>query len=172
LDLSGDVAIPLSESSYGMQSSGGLIAKRGDNALWGFVNSRDEWVVSPDYDGADIFHEGLASVSKGGKYGFIDETGAVAIDFKFEDALYFSHGAAVVKLDSRYGLIDRSGKFVAEPEYEAFCYPYSSPVGMQKGGKVGFIGPGGDVVIDFKFPVSWPDASLIPRGGGSCGPRL
>lgn len=51
-----------------------LLAK--SNGLTGFINSRGKWIISPQFDVASNFGEGISSVSLGGLHGLIDETGA------------------------------------------------------------------------------------------------
>lgn len=75
-------------------------------------------VVSPVYDDARSFSDGLAAVYNGSKWGYIDASGAVVIDFKWDSAGDFSEGHAVVALksgsvESRF-LIDRTGKTAAD----------------------------------------------------------
>lgn len=63
------------------------------------------------------FHEGLARVSKYGKYGFIDKSGREVIKCIYDDASYFSEGLTCVKLNGKYGFIDKSGKEIISPTY-------------------------------------------------------
>ncbi len=47
------------------------------NGLWGYINEQAEWVISPQYDSAASFRDGLALVEKDGKLMYIDHSGAV-----------------------------------------------------------------------------------------------
>lgn len=53
-------------------------------------------VVSPQYENAGSFSEGLAPVKQNGKWGYIDTEGRVVIPFQYEMAYIFNEGLAVV----------------------------------------------------------------------------
>lgn len=65
-------------------------------------------MITPQYEDADSFNEGLAAVKKDGKWGYIDETGKTVIPFEYDYAFPFSEGLAVVAkrgtslLDEKY----------------------------------------------------------------------
>ena len=85
-------------------------------------------IVSPQYDQAMRFTEGLLAVKKGGKWGYIDKSGNVMIDFNYHIAYPFSEGKALVALEgikeirwsetkaekfegAYWGIIDKRGNF-------------------------------------------------------------
>ncbi len=52
---------------------------------WGWINFKDEFVISPIYDDATPFNkDGYAVVEKNGLKGLIDTTGKIILDFKYE----------------------------------------------------------------------------------------
>ncbi|WP_153720910.1 WG repeat-containing protein [Sporosarcina cascadiensis] len=53
--------------------------------------------ISPLYDDAKTFSEGLAAVGKNGKWGYINEAGETVIDFQYDRAHSFSEGKAIVE---------------------------------------------------------------------------
>jgi len=53
-------------------------------------------IITPTYDDARTFSEGLAAVRKDGKWGYIDVNGNTVIDFKYDVAHSFSEGKAIV----------------------------------------------------------------------------
>jgi len=65
----------------------------------GFVNTKGKFVIEPQYDGADDFHEGLAAVRMRDKSGYINESGKLVIKAEYEEAGWFSGGLAPVKLN-------------------------------------------------------------------------
>ena len=70
-------------------------------------------VISPQFDGAESFSEGLALVKVDGKRGFIDKKGTIVITPQFESALDFKDGLAKVELTkSMSGYINKKGKIV------------------------------------------------------------
>ena len=58
------------------------------------------------------FHEGLAIISKEGKYGFMDKTGKIVIPTIYSSAEDFHEGLAAVKKDEKFGYIDKEGNVV------------------------------------------------------------
>ncbi len=154
VDRSGDIVVSPSVSPifWYEQYGDGMISKKGENGLFGFVDLAGEWVIPPAYDTALSFREGLAPVKKGKRWGYIDKSGAVVIDFKFRRVSRFSHGAALVRSGSKYGVIDRTGRWITKPQFEKYYEPWSNLIGVQKDGKVGFIDTRGNIAIDFQFP--------------------
>ena len=70
--------------------------RKGD--LWGYASPDKTIVITPQYNEADFFYEGFASVKKGNLYGYINKAGKVVIPFKFYTAKAF-----------RFGYMDASG---------------------------------------------------------------
>jgi hypothetical protein len=163
LDISGDIVEPpvVEEGRLTIES------KRNEAGvvLYGFVDTKGEWVIPPEYSSTEGFSDGLAAVQKGsgqdGKWGYIDKSGDVAIDFLYDEALPFVKGSAIVQLNSKFGMIDKNGSFIAEPVYDDVTLSarrsrYEGLTGFVKGGKIGFLNNSGDVVIDFKFKPAIP----------------
>ncbi len=112
-------------------------ARIGDQ--YGYINSRGQMVIKPQFDSAEKFHDGLALVTQGGKRieisegvstrmmgkpGYIDRTGKFVIPVgKFQFANSFSEGLAPVWMQSPcdrscYGYIDTTGKVVLPQKYQ------------------------------------------------------
>lgn len=94
---------------------------------YGFIDRTGNYLISPRFDGAGPFSEGLA-VAKiegdfNGKWGYIDKTGKYAIKPQFDAAGPFSEGLAAVNIggdiNGKWGFIDKSGKFVIKPQYDS-----------------------------------------------------
>jgi hypothetical protein len=62
-----------------------------------YIPGRELFVISPQFDQADDFSEGLARVQKDNKWGYIDKTGKFVIPPKFDEASSFSQGWALVR---------------------------------------------------------------------------
>jgi hypothetical protein len=155
VNLSGDLVFPSDTFKGGATSArGGLFSKR-ENGLYGYIDIKGEWVIPPIYDFTFFFSDGLAPVKKGGKWRFVDKNGDMPFDFAFDEVevIVFMHGICVIEKNGLYGLIDKNGRIIAEPIYESYCSPWSEPIGMVKGGKIGFIDSKGNIIIDFKFPI-------------------
>lgn len=100
---------------------------------WGYANESGRLVINPQFDGANLFHEGLASVCLGTcdwfaeeigqetHYGFIDSSGRIVISPQYQSASPFSEGLAVVctgdcslnrKKPHQFGYVGREGNIV------------------------------------------------------------
>lgn len=79
------------------------------NGLWGFINTKGELVIKPQYEDRGEIPSRRARWN---------ETKQMYED-QFSDWLYqFDKGQAWVQQNGRYGIIDTSGVFVVEPKYE------------------------------------------------------
>ena len=96
------------------------------NGKYGFMDRSGKTLITPQFDLAYGFGEGLAAVRVGTKWGYVNTKGIVAITPQFDDAGWFRYGRAIVKLccgwgtqnsNDRYGIIDTDGKFVRTPDF-------------------------------------------------------
>ena len=92
------------------------------NGKWGYVNEHGKYIISPKFEEAGDFIEGLARIRVHLKYGFINEKGKPKIRPQFDNARDFSEGMAAVmvyNLDNQpvWGYIDITGHFVIKPQY-------------------------------------------------------
>lgn len=75
--------------------------------------------LTPRYEDASPFSEGLAAVRENGKWGYIDETGSLVISCQYDLAYPFREGLAIVAVGNpvtegdtcTVGFIDREGTF-------------------------------------------------------------
>lgn len=79
-----------------------IFAARGK---FGFIDKAGRVAISPIFDDADAFSEGLAAVKVGQKYGYIDKTGSLLIEAQFDEAESFREGCALVRIEGKYGFI-------------------------------------------------------------------
>ena len=84
--------------------------------LGGYLDIGGRWTVSPRFEWAGAFSEGLANVRlPGGSVGYIDKTGAIVIRPQFAEGQRFSEGRARVRIGNSCGYIDRTGKWIWTP---------------------------------------------------------
>lgn len=140
-----------------------------DNSKWGYIDSNGDLLINPQFDSADDFSEGYASIEINNKFGYIDKAGKVMIKPEFDYAKSFSEGIAVVRIGInpntdliKYGFINKKGEILwpsknnEDEIIEGYNYDYAESFSdglalVRKNGKTGYIDKNGDVVIDFKF---------------------
>jgi hypothetical protein len=85
--------------------------------LFGYIDTRGEWVIPPRFQYANDFSDGLAGVSlREDGWGFIDRTGKEVIPAKYAWVYGgFRHGVAEVAFDRKRGYINKAGEWVWEP---------------------------------------------------------
>lgn len=126
-----------------------------NSGKYGFSDRENQELLIPaNYDYADSFSEGLASVRKDGKYGYIDKSGKTVIPFIYVDAMRFYAGLAIVAKDGKYGYIDRSGKTVIPFLYDYADYYSLGLARVKKAGKWGYIDKSGKTVIPFIYDMA------------------
>ncbi len=121
--------------------------------VWGITyNNNDDLLVIPyQYDAAEDFSEGLACVSKDGKWGYIDKEGNVIIPFVYDFVWSFSEGLAPVERENKWGYIDKSGNEVIPCQYD-YAIDFSDGLArVSKSGKCGFVDYQGKMVIPCKY---------------------
>jgi hypothetical protein len=88
---------------------------------YGYIDKKGQLVITPQFDVAMDFTEGLASVrptrGPGTKVGFIDKTGQFVISPQFDMAWPFSEGLSLVTVGDKDGYIDKAGKMVIIPQF-------------------------------------------------------
>lgn len=92
---------------------------------WGYINTKGEFVITPQFDAVTEFSDGYASVSVGGKWGIIDSSGSYVVSPQYGYISRFSKGVAVVVNfdvdddgNDKYGLIDTKGKLLLPITYD------------------------------------------------------
>jgi hypothetical protein len=74
--------------------------------------------ISPKFEYAGQFSEGLADVKVNGKPAYIDRTGKIVLDMRNFDYVYpFSDGLARVIKGKKFGYIDKTGKVLIKPKF-------------------------------------------------------
>jgi WG repeat protein len=90
----------------------------------GYLNTKGEWSIRPQFDEAHDFSEGLAAVNKGGrchlggKWGYIDKDGTLVIPFQYDFAGQFKDGQACVEEAGQWKLIHVNGKDMPDDKHE------------------------------------------------------
>jgi len=149
---------------------------------WGFIDKTGKLVVGLQYDSANSFHNGYASVAKYEneemKVGFIDKTGKVVVPVIYDTVFDFSEGLAAVVKEGKLGFVDTAGNVVVPFEYDYGAYEeyyfsgglavvttgdYLSPryLAVDKTGKKAF-----DINYDYARTSGFSEGMLAVGSGG------
>ena len=121
IDHSGREVLPPFSAEHVSDFSEGLAAVRpgkisgGCSQKVGYLNTRGEWSIKPQFDEGRDFSEGLAAVNQGarchggGKWGYIDKDGTLIIPIQYDYAGRFKQGRACVEEAKEWKLIDTKG---------------------------------------------------------------
>ena len=85
---------------------------------YGYKDLHGEVVITPKYDFAWSFNEGMSPMKLNGKYGYVNDRGVEVVPPTYDNALKFSDGLAVVKVGDKFGFIDKTGKLVVPAIYD------------------------------------------------------
>ena len=158
-------------------SSDGLTPKRSTNGQWGYVDRNQAYVITPQFESAKRFSEGLAPVELHKKFGFIDTTGRFVIEPKFAFAEPFSEGLALVFPDwglnflgraegytlfVRAGYIDHAGKMAVKTRFVENAHSFSDGLAAFQAGtdytygqsKWGYLDKSGKWAIEPQFDIA------------------
>jgi hypothetical protein len=96
-----------------------VLRAKGGCAKGGYLNTKGEWAIKPQFGGFSDFSEGLAAVNPGancgmgGKWGYVGKEGQTVIPFQFLWAEAFHDGRACVSARPREEqVIDRNGNII------------------------------------------------------------
>lgn len=122
------------------------------NGLWGYISSKGDWLIEPQFIQANNFYESLALVRSQRGFGYINCHGEICIPDIYEDAGSFSESLASVRINGKYGYIDKSGRMVVKPKYD-YAGKISHGLGLVKRGELyGYISSdSGRIAISVKF---------------------
>lgn len=123
---------------------------------WGYVNQKGEFVINPQFTGAELFNDGLAAVENSdGKCGFINKKGEFVIPYKYKSVTAFNEGYAfVVEETSAPVCVNTKGKeeFKCPDNFSVVTRFHEGLAAFKNSeGKWGYINTHGKVVINAQF---------------------
>ena len=116
----------------------------------GYINDSAQNVISPQFDQAGNFCEGLAVVSKNDSVYFINKENENPFHAYYNDAYPFAYGMAAVKQQNKWFFINRQGQVVSK-SYEEINELSGNLYVFKLNGKYGACNHFGQLVIDAKF---------------------
>jgi hypothetical protein len=172
MNLSGRVLIVDKVEEFWSGFTDGL-APAANGGKWGYIDTKGQWVIEPQYEQAFGFKDGLASACVGGRWGLIDQKGKFVVNPQYDFIFGVSEGYAIIESDkgsipgcpqycANYGFINTKSQAVVGAKFPQHPNPdgsYSSPVSRFSEGLAavktddgwGFIDTTGKMVIDPQF---------------------
>lgn len=135
---------------------------------WGYVNKKDKWIISPQYDKAEPFEKKgkYATIMLDGKYGCINKKGELAIKPVFTDYEMMRHarqelelgnklGSTIYPLKSdlgKYGFVNHIGEWTINPDYDQVGeFGANTFVAVCQNNKWGCVNRKGTVIVNVVF---------------------
>ncbi len=138
IDTSGKIAIPCQWPDPGDgQFKDGFCCigiYQNETIQYGYINREGIVVVTPQWDFACPFSEGLGCVQRDWKRGFVDCHDHINIELQYDFAAYFIGGLAFVLSGTKWGFINRSDEIVVPFLWDAstsYCVGPKGPVYRQ-----------------------------------------
>lgn len=115
IDKDGKVILPLNLNELG--DFGALMAfSKGKG--WGFMDMTGKVILSPEFDYAESFQDGLAIVEKLTLQGLIDPKGTAIIPITFTSIDRIAKDIIVVSTGSKFGVYNNKGELLVPVEYQ------------------------------------------------------
>jgi hypothetical protein len=146
----------------GMESCARILApetvrSRGKDGKWGYsINSEEcskDPIISPRFDTAEKFgYNGLAKVSRDGKWGYVNLKGYEIIPLHHDEAGDFDFGLVPVKLNKMWGYYNAQGQIAVPINFDAVSGIWRDELSaVQLRGKWGYVNPQNETVIAPRF---------------------
>lgn len=151
LGTDGKIAIKALYESVGYFSDGLAWAKDGD--LLGYINTKGEWVIKPQFTGGKEFDKtsGLARVKNGDKWAYVNKSGQLMYMTDTDTWGDFSEGLADGKKDKKIGFFNSKGEWAIQPQFDGVRDFKNGYAAAKMGDKWGIIDKQGKWVIQPTF---------------------
>lgn len=121
-----------------------------DSDLIGFIDTTGKFAITPQYDEATLFKEGLAVVTKNDSAFFINKENQNVFNSFYNDAFSFTYGNAPVNINNQWFLINRQGQKSAGP-FEDLSEQSENFYIVKSNGKYGAMDIYGNSIIPPQF---------------------
>ncbi len=143
-----------------------------ENDMFGYINTRGEYAIEPQYKLAKKFSGNFAAVLQGDKWGFINTEGEWSVDPQYDKVKEFNSGLALVLKDDKWNYIDDSNTILKTPVQEKY-YDFNDygVAFFRLGKKIGLLGTDGKIIIEPTYDVIKPfvDGYARVRNGDNWG---
>ncbi len=132
--------------------------------LYGYIDTNANFVINPQFNGAENFSDEFAAVKINDIWGFIDRTGKIVIEPQYNAVNKFSEGLAPVKVKGKFGFIDKTNKIVISPKFDyVLSFSDGLAVARDTNGMYGYIDKAGNFVIKAQFTGANPLSDGIAK---------
>lgn len=153
----------------------GLARAANNMNMWGFVNSKGEWIIKPVFVSCTNFDKNnLSKVSVnvrgvGIRYGFINRYGKMVIPAQYLSLSGFHGGYAVAQdRNGKFGVIDLKGTWVIKPTFDELSGFQHEMAKATKNNKVGLIDLSGEWIVPPIFEalrIQSKSSALVKKNG-------
>ncbi len=115
---------------------------------WGFINTRGELQIPPQYTKVSVFSErGQAAVQINGKWGFINKQNELIIPCTYDRVRFFFNDLCAVKKNNKWGFINGKGEVVIPIIYKDALFFHCELAAVKIKGRYGYINISNEFVI-------------------------
>lgn len=111
-----------------------------EGALYGFINSDNEYIIKAQYEEAEEFKNGYARVKKNGKWGVVNTKGKEVIACNYDMITFSSSFRWIVRKNNLYGIVSSlNGKEIVACNYDELKYWSEYCYRVRKGNLYGLL---------------------------------
>lgn len=158
IDVNGDFVVPPTIFWDGrpFSADGLAIAQKEAKGPYGFMDTKGQWVVEPQFEALGRFRKtGVADAKSKGLWGLINGRGQWVVEPQFDRIdNSLDDGLALVEKNSKSGLVSVDGSWTLEPVYDLLDARHGFGEGLlaaNQNGKYGFVDASGQWVIEPRF---------------------
>ena len=132
------------------------LAVASENGYVGYINTKGDFVIKPEFEYALPFHHGVAKVWKDGKVYLINQKGKIFFDHNYLFIKYAVRDSfepfflvTTYGFPRKMGVIDKNGKLLVDTIYnniQPFCEGLAV---IQKGNETGVVNLQGKIIVPF-----------------------
>lgn len=128
-----------------------------ENDLYGYINTKGDYVIEPQFKEAESFSGKLAAAIQDKKWGFINNSGKWVIQPEYDKVKEFNSGYALVFKNGTWNYIDSSNNILSTPVPEKYYDFNEDGVALFRGDKkIGLLGTDGKLIIEPTYDVIKP----------------
>lgn len=128
-----------------------------------------EFAISPRFEDAGAFHEGVAPAKLDGRWGLVDRSGAWAVPPSYDQIRRGNQGRFAALKNKQWGYLSSIGKVVVEPRYDTVTDFRHSYAAVKRSGAWSFIGANGEAIGSFESLTAPENGVAVARKGGKWG---